>query len=210
MMRWLKQVQPAEIPDVLLGAGLPEVLRVASELYAQDRAVIERAAQRQELQQAAAEAGLPPEYLERAAAVLQGQRLARRSRRRRRWGAALAAIGVAVTFWAGRGLARDPVLLPPTVTPTAYTRSYAQADLRGVDFHDTDLHGQDFSMANLRGAILRGANLHGANLHGANLIGADLRSADLAGATLDNVVYDRTTRWPAQFRPPVLRMLRRD
>jgi uncharacterized protein YjbI with pentapeptide repeats len=208
MIRSLKRVQPAETPDVLLGAGLPEVLRVASELYAQDRAVIERAAQRQELQQAAAEAGLPPEYLERAAAVLQGQRLARRSRRRRRWGGAFAIIGTAFAFWAGRGLAREPI--PTPVTPTVYTRSYSQADLRGVDFHDTDLHGQDFSMSNLRGAILRGANLRGANLHGADLIGADLRSADLAGATLDNVVYDRTTRWPAQFRPPVLRMLRRD
>ena len=208
MMPSLKRARQTKTPDVLLSAGLPEVLRVASELHAQDRAQIERAAQRQELQQAAAEAGLPPEYLERAVAAQQAERLARRSRRRRQWGGALAVFGMAVSFWAGRGVAPEAML--PPVTPTASTRSFAQADLRGVDFHDTDLHGQDLSMANLRGAILRGANLRGANLHGADLIGADLRSADLAGATLDNVVYDRTTRWPGGFRPPALRMLRRN
>src|SRR5262245_62349135 len=52
---------------------MPEVLRLASELYAQDRAAIEKAEQQRELLKAAAEAGLPPEYLERAAARLQAK-----------------------------------------------------------------------------------------------------------------------------------------
>ncbi len=63
--------QPRQRLDEIPPADLPEVVRVASELYAHDRAEMERAKERQELLQAAAEAGLPAEYLERAAATIQ-------------------------------------------------------------------------------------------------------------------------------------------
>src|SRR5947209_4193292 len=62
MMERLKRVQPKD---------LPKVLRLASELYAQDRAEIERVQECEGIAAAAAEAGLPPEYLERAAAQLE-------------------------------------------------------------------------------------------------------------------------------------------
>src|SRR5947209_15503622 len=56
VVREVERRQYTEPGDLLLGADLPVVLRVAAELYAQDRAQIERAAQCQELKQAAAEA----------------------------------------------------------------------------------------------------------------------------------------------------------
>src|SRR2546422_752927 len=76
MMERLKRVQPKD---------LPKVLRLASELYAQDRAEIERVQECEEIAAAAAEAGLPPEYLERAAAQLEaGQRPSMRPRHSQR------------------------------------------------------------------------------------------------------------------------------
>ena len=71
----LEEIQLAEVP---------EVLRVASELYAKDRAELEQAARRQELLLAATEAGLPAEYLDRAAATTHVRR-AERQRQQRRW-----------------------------------------------------------------------------------------------------------------------------
>jgi hypothetical protein len=76
-------------------AEIPEVLRVASELYARDRAELERAAQHRELLKAAAEAGLPPEYLDRAAAALHARRLARADRQRRWQAGSVAALALA-------------------------------------------------------------------------------------------------------------------
>jgi hypothetical protein len=71
-------------PENIPLAEMPELLKVASELYARDRAEMEQAARRQELLRAAAEAGLPPEYLDRAAVMIYAQR-AEYHRRRQRW-----------------------------------------------------------------------------------------------------------------------------
>jgi hypothetical protein len=68
-----QEVQRTRLPEVLEGLELPDVLQVASELYARDRATIERARQYQALATAAAEAGLPLEYLERAAVSLHAR-----------------------------------------------------------------------------------------------------------------------------------------
>jgi hypothetical protein len=102
---------------------MPEVLRLASELYAQDRAAIETAEQRRELLKAAAEAGLPPEYLERAATRLQAKRAVRddhcgRRRPRRLMLLALAA-ALLFTIRAVERVSRPPALAPPVPAATA-------------------------------------------------------------------------------------------
>lgn len=56
---------------------LPEVVRVAAALHAQETA---NAQETQSTVAAATEIGIPPDYLERAAALLAGQRTARRRR----------------------------------------------------------------------------------------------------------------------------------
>jgi hypothetical protein len=96
-MERLERVTPEE---------MPEVLRLASELYARERAEIERATQRLELRKAAAEAGLPPEYLERAAVSLESRRLRGTRRRRRR--RALAMVGMGVALWMGARIVGPP------------------------------------------------------------------------------------------------------
>jgi hypothetical protein len=96
-----QEIQRSRLPEVLEGLELPDVLQVATELYARDRTTIERARQLQALATAAAEAGLPLEYLERAAVSLHAKREGRFRRRRRQRGT-LAAAGVLlglVTLW---------------------------------------------------------------------------------------------------------------
>jgi pentapeptide repeat protein len=193
--------QSTEPTDLLLGADLPAVLRVAAELYARDRAQIERAAQRQELKQAAAEAGLPPEYLERAAVTLQAQRMARLQQQRSRWRGATAILSLFLAFAAGWVLPHPHHAQTPRPAPAPHVRSLAGLDLRGANFYHQDLAGRDLSLSNLSGAILARANLRGADLSGANLVGANLAGADLAGADLQGAIYNPDTRWPANFSP---------
>ena len=200
VVREVERRQYTEPGDLLLGADLPVVLRVAAELYAQDRAQIERAAQCQELKQAAAEAGLPPEYLERAAVTLQAQRMARLQQQRSRWRGAIATLSLLLAFATGWVLPHHHAP-PPRHAPATHVRSLAGQDLRGANFYHQDLAGRDLSMSNLSGAILAGANLRGADLSGANLVGADLAGADLAGADLPSAIYRPDTRWPANFSP---------
>ena len=132
----MRERQIAERLEEIPSTQLPEVLQLASALYADDQAAVQRARERQELLKAAAEAGLPPEYLERAAAQLQArqarpqpQRFARRHDRR--W---LFWIGLAVLFnmWrAHRGPisppAVAPVLAPAALAPIGPVRT---VDLR--------------------------------------------------------------------------------
>ena len=200
VVREVERRQSTEPGDLLLGADLPVVLRVAAELYAQDRAQIERAAQRQELKQAASEAGLPPEYLERAAVTLHAQRMARLQQQRSRWRGAIATLSLLLAFGIGWALPH-PHPPPPRHAPAPHVRSLAGQDLRGANFYHQDLAGRDLSMSNLSGAILARANLRGANLGGANLVGANLAGADLAGADLQGAIYNPDTRWPANFSP---------
>jgi hypothetical protein len=199
-MRAAQTITSHETSDLFDSVAMPEVLRVASELYAQDRAQIERTAQRQELKQAAAEAGLPPEYLERAATLLKSQRQALPRRRSRKRAGLMAALALTVTVALGLSFNRGSGRVP-TMTPVVASGSFAHADLRGVSFKHANLAGQDMSMANLRGAQLNAANLRGASLNGADLRGADLTGADLAGADVSSALYDDTTRWPSGFDP---------
>src|SRR4051812_15491940 len=180
MLRSMERSKSLEASDVLLGAEMPAVLRVATELYAQDRAQVERAEQRQDLKQAAAEAGLPPEYLERAAITLQTQGVVRLQQRRRRWQGGIAALGITIAYGTGWGLAHFPAT-PTTKTVVTSAHPLAGQDLRGADFSLQNLAGRDLSMACLRGAVFRGTNLRGANLNGADVRGANLIGADLAG-----------------------------
>src|SRR5688572_21737574 len=71
----LKDVAPGE---------MPEVLRVASELYEKDQQELVRAQERQHVVDAAAEVGLPQEYLERAAHELHQRRVVAVVERRQR------------------------------------------------------------------------------------------------------------------------------
>jgi hypothetical protein len=122
----MEEKRSAQRLDEIPSTKLPEVLQLASELHARDQAAMERAQERRELMKAAAEAGLPPEYLERAAAQLHApkaspppQRCRRRSDRR-----FLLWIGVAL-FFALRGAhhgaapfaAPTPAVLPAAVAP---------------------------------------------------------------------------------------------
>jgi hypothetical protein len=103
-------------------------------------------------------------------------------------------------------------------------RDLTGIDLQGLNLDDRYLAGKDFSDArlgdtqmrrvNLGQAKLIRADLTGANLQGAVLMGADLTDADLTGAnltganlkatTFENVGYDDSTTWPADFSPPML------
>ena len=96
---------------------IPEVLRVASELYARDREEIERAAQHRELLNAAAEAGLPAEYLDRAAGVIQARRAARHRRQRRSWVGTAALMGLALALATTRLVVQSPSAPPPQLPP---------------------------------------------------------------------------------------------
>jgi hypothetical protein len=123
--------------DEIPSTRLPEVVQLASELHARDQAALERERERQELLKAASEAGLPPEYLERAAAQLQAKQARPQSRccaRRhdRRW---MLWIGAAVLFnmmWRAHGgwvspPAVMPALMTAMVTPIGPSRT---VDLR--------------------------------------------------------------------------------
>ena len=71
------------------------------------------------------------------------------------------------------------------------------ADLRGANLSKAVLLKADLSLAKLSGATLLGATLLGANL-----LGADLNDANLRGADLSNIIWDKNTIWPKNFKPP--------
>jgi hypothetical protein len=213
----IKRTQPKpphtyEPPDLLQTADLPEVVQIAAELYARDRAQIERAEQRLELTKAAAEAGLPPDYLERAAAVLQEQRsraTARRRRRRRWWIAAGLGLVVATGFRVSSGrmdvppqeayMAQAggpyggyaPMSGPPGPpgypggAPPGYPGGgpYSSGDPTGYGTPG-GYPGPPGERGPHSGFDLRGRNFNHANLAGHDLSQANLRGADLTSANL--------------------------
>lgn len=154
-----------EIPST----QLPEVLQLASELHARDQAAVQRARERQELLKAAAEAGLPPEYLERAAAQLQAQQARpqpqRAARRRdRRW---LFWIGLAVLFNMWRGH-RAPIV-PPAAAPAPLLAAAAPigpcrtVDLRPVanqQLTDSMLATAGNDLSQLQAGVAESRNAH--------------------------------------------------
>jgi len=78
-----------------------------------------------------------------------------------------------------------------------------RVSLVGADLTNASLSGANLAGADMVGASLRRADLSGADLDAANLINADLRGADLTGATLIGIYWDRTTKWPRGFEPPL-------
>jgi hypothetical protein len=113
----------AERLEEIPSARLPEVLQLASELHAKDQAALERAQERRELLKAASEAGLPPEYLERAAAQLQApqasQRPERCQRRHDRRFALWIGLALLFTIRAAHRVAAPPPPVPPVLLPAA-------------------------------------------------------------------------------------------
>jgi hypothetical protein len=122
-----RRLQMEAIPS----AQMPEVLRVAAELYAQDQSESLQAAERQQLVEAAIEVGLPMEYLERASAIVaarqreqEGAR-SQRNRSRERLGILSAlslAAGIATAVlvgWHGASSTPAPPAPPAAVTPVA-------------------------------------------------------------------------------------------
>src|SRR5262245_21890563 len=101
---------------------MPEVVRLASELYEQERGEIVAAGERQAAVEAAAEVGLPPEYLERAAELLHARRVEQIHQRRRRSRTLWAALGVALGLWGGWSVLHRP---PPA--PARYDFNQAPA-----------------------------------------------------------------------------------
>jgi hypothetical protein len=109
--RRLKEVPPG---------SMDEVLRVAAELHTRDQGEIARTEERRKLVEATEEAGLPAEYLERAARVVLARRRSRVRRRLR--GTMLAALGLAMTLGLAYGLWFPPPrehAAPASVTPPA-------------------------------------------------------------------------------------------
>ncbi len=102
--------------------------------------------------------------------------------------------------------------------------NFERANLEGADLWMSRLQRACLREANLSDANLREAKLEGADLRGAILSGADLRgavmggsafvpgssgyleqqdlNADLTNARLDDVEWDDSTVWPAEFIPP--------
>lgn len=88
-MQRLENVSPEE---------MPEVVRIASELYEQDQAQSAQDQTRQAYVDAAGEVGLPEEYLQRAAAEMHARRVERIQHRRRMRTGLLATLGAVVAL----------------------------------------------------------------------------------------------------------------
>jgi|SRR5579872_2411175 len=101
---------------------MPEVVRIAAELYEKDQANAAAAEQRETnlkaTVDAAAEVGLPPEYLQRAAAEMHARRVARIRQQRRRRNGLFGGLAVIVTLcligW-GVGHIANPPAAPRSV-----------------------------------------------------------------------------------------------
>lgn len=114
---------------------MPEVLRVAAELYAQEQAHTLQAEEFRHLVDAASEVGLPPDYLERAAAIVADRHAeegsGRRGRKQARKGlAVLPALGLAVGLAMTGLLAvgrQEPAPMPPP-SPVAASVASASVD----------------------------------------------------------------------------------
>jgi hypothetical protein len=99
---------------------MPEVVRIASELYTRDQEKEAEAQERQATVAAAEEIGLSEDYLHRAAAELHGRRIAEARERRQRLNGLLALGSAVVVIGTGAAiLSRTPALTPPTATPQA-------------------------------------------------------------------------------------------
>lgn len=105
---------------------MPEVVRIASELYEKDQEKEGEAQEREATLNAAEEVGLPPEYLHRAAAEMHNRRVVeieeRRLKRRRLLAATAAVLGIGSVIW-GVNYISAPA---PAPSPAVYTFSAAE------------------------------------------------------------------------------------
>jgi hypothetical protein len=115
-MSRLEQLSPEE---------MPEVVRIASQLYEQDRTRDAEAQERQAYVDAAKEVDLPPEYMERAAAELQARRIEQVRRRRRVRKGALATLGAIVVLAGVWQVTHQP---PPSPSLSHFTAQQWQLD----------------------------------------------------------------------------------
>jgi hypothetical protein len=173
--RNLEQISSAEMPDVM---------KLAAELYAQDLQKIQQAEERQQLVKAAEEAGLPPEYLERAAGAVLARRPPHREAGRSRRGLAAALIGALIAVAVVLGLtltyltwrvvpattiSTAPVAVPrenpslPAPAPVAITGRAMEIDLRPAmsrRLDETMLGGQGNDLSDLLNAASGGRSPH--------------------------------------------------
>ena len=77
------------------------------------------------------------------------------------------------------------------------------ARVNGANLRHADAASAKLMHADLRNADLRSADLTRADLSGADLCAANLTDANLDATILDAVRYDRRTRWPVGFSPPM-------
>jgi hypothetical protein len=106
------------------------------------------------------------------------------------------------------GVHLDGVRLPGAWWPAIHL---SRVNLWSFDFSGATLAGAHFTRCEFRFCNFSGADLSHArfwrsyvtdsDLNGTNLAGADLRTAELLGDNLQDARYDRSTRWPAGFRP---------
>lgn len=97
---------------------MPEVVRIASELYQQDQEKEGEAQERQSTLAAAEEVGLPAEYLHRAAEEMHSRRVEQVQRKRRTRNGLIAAAGIVAVFGiASFGVSKTTQTSETSVTP---------------------------------------------------------------------------------------------
>jgi hypothetical protein len=102
---------------------MPEVVRVASELYEKDKENEVEAAQRQATVEAAAEVGLPEEYLHRAAAELHTRRVVQIEQKRRKRNGMLAVGGALLVLGTAGYFVMNRTAAPPATTQVSVART---------------------------------------------------------------------------------------
>jgi len=95
---------------------MPEVVRIASELYSKDQAQDAEAQERQATVDAAAEIGLPEAYLHRAAEELHARRVEEVQHRRHRRFGLLALAGAVLVMGSGAAIVSRLQTPPPTTS----------------------------------------------------------------------------------------------
>jgi hypothetical protein len=179
-------------------AQMPEVLRVAADLYAREQSQIAEVEQRRHLLEAAAEVGLPAEYLERAAAIVAEQqagrekarRLQRGSRRRLRWlMAQCLVVGLAASVlghWMSRPSMNPATpVATPVVAPISTGASVTPVPLIGPC---TEVDLSPYATQQLDGSMLSPGNDLRALLAGLREDGISHRILDGVPFRLDGLV----------------------
>jgi hypothetical protein len=125
--RNLEQITSTEMPDVM---------KLATELYAQDLQKVQQAEERQQLVKAAEEAGLPADYLERAAAAVLSRRPPHHEAGRSPRGWIVALVGALIAGALILGLVfvslkpvRQPISTSPATSPLPQQGSTSRAAL---------------------------------------------------------------------------------